>query len=90
MEQNKQTLEQAITTRLHNKPDVLIRELLTRVNELEGKLQRAHWKTRNQRNEIKRLNRAMIERNHLVNKWSHEVSKVRLTDTVNTHHVETN
>lgn len=75
-------------TEKSNKPDTLIRQLMEEKAVLEAKLQRAYWKNRNQKNEIKRLNRAMIERNSLVNKWVTEVSKVRLHDTVNTHHVE--
>jgi len=51
---------------------------LTRENqELRVALQKAHWKKRNQKNEIKRLNRVIIERNYLAQNWYAEAMNIR-------------
>lgn len=59
-----------------NDPSAIISELKRENAELTAKLQRAHWKNRNQRNEIKRLNAAILFRNNTIIKRDQTIDDI--------------
>jgi len=56
-----------------NKPDTIIADLIRQNQELTLKLERAYFKNRQQRTEIRRLNSAHINKNNLINKRQEQI-----------------
>ena len=65
---------------LRNTPEETLRRQAQEIKRLEQVVERLSWRNRNQKGEIRRLNRAMIERNYLVAKWGSEVAEIRGTN----------
>ena len=60
-----------------NKPDAMIADLIAQVLALEAKLERAHWRNKNQRREIRNLNKVIVGQYYVVTKWKNEVASTR-------------
>jgi hypothetical protein len=60
-----------------NDADTVIKNLIAENQRLETANERLRWKNYNQRGEIRRLNKAIIAKNYLNDKWSREVEAAR-------------
>lgn len=64
---------------METKHNDLIGQQAREIQELKRKLERALFKNRQQKAEIRRLNTAIIKKNYVVKTWSDEVAQVRGT-----------
>ena len=65
---------------MKNTPEERLKELAQENAELKRINERMAYRNRMQRNEIRKLNRAIIERNYVNHMWAAEVAKARGND----------
>ncbi len=69
--------KETTTMTIKNTPEQIIREQAQRIKELEAKLEKAFWRIKNQKGEIRRLNSANIKKIHLISKREETINDLK-------------